>query len=258
MAVDLAFSDTGSGPSLVVLHGLFGSRRNWTTVAGRLARSHRVLTVDLRNHGESPWGEPHDYDTLAEDVARFMHRHLDGPAAVLGHSMGGKAAMVLALSRPELVTRLVVVDIAPAPSRPDGPRDCLRAMRAVPLAACPRRSAVAEALATSLPAPIGAFLAQNAVAAADGLRWSVNLEALERSLPAISGFPDIPDGRRFTGPTLFVAGGNSDFIREEHRPRIDRLFPSATLAVIPDAGHWVHADAPEPFVDLVARWLSLP
>lgn len=257
MAVDLAFSDIGSGSPLVVLHGLFGSRRNWATVATRLSRCHRVLTVDLRNHGESPWQDAHDYDALADDVAGFIRRHLGGPAAVLGHSMGGKAAMILALSRPELVTRLVVVDIAPAASRPDVPRDCLRAMRAVSLPDLPHRSAVVAALEASVPSPATrAFLAQNVAATADGLRWILNLEALERCLPAISGFPEVPESRRFAGPTLFVAGGSSDFIRPEHRPEIGRLFPSATIATVAGAGHWVHADAPEAFVDLVDRFLA--
>ena len=133
MSLELSFNEYGAGPPLVVLHGLFGSKRNFSAIARRLADAFQVITVDLRNHGESPWDNRHDYPALAADVAQLIERQLGGPAAVIGHSMGGKAAMLLALTRPELVERLVVVDIPPARSR-GTPIDYVHAMQAVPLA----------------------------------------------------------------------------------------------------------------------------
>lgn len=256
MAVDLSFSETGAGEPLVILHGLFGSKRNWASIARPLAAGRRVLTVDLRNHGESPWNDVHDYPALADDVARLIANHAGGRAAVMGHSMGGKAAMTLALSRPELVERLVVVDIAPARS-PASPLELIRAMRAVPLDACSRRAEVEAALAAAVPDPaVRSFLAQNVRHGPDGLAWGVNLAALEHNVDAIGGFPAPPPGVVHAGPTLFVGGGRSEYLRPHHRPAIERLFPGAAIDVIEDAGHWVHAEAQGPFLGIVSRFLA--
>ena len=256
MTVDLVFDDRGMGPPLVVLHGLFGAKRNWASIAKALAPRHRVLTVDLRNHGASPWNAVHDYPALAGDVARFIRTHVGGPAAVLGHSMGGKAAMVLALEEPDLVERLIVVDIAPAPSRTTL-IDALQAMKNVPLATCTRRTEAETALAESIPDPaVRAFLVQNVTTGPNGLAWAVNLEALERNFPAIVGFPDVAAGRTFTGPTLFVVGERSDYVRPEHHAVIRRLFPAATIEVVAGAGHWVHAEAPDAFLAVLSGFLS--
>jgi pimeloyl-ACP methyl ester carboxylesterase len=256
MTVDLVFDDRGAGPPLVVLHGLFGAKRNWATIAKALAPRHRVLTVDLRNHGASPWNAVHDYPALAGDVARFIHTHVGGPAAVLGHSMGGKAAMVLALEEPDLVERLIVVDIAPAPSRTTL-IDALQAMKNVPLATCTRRTEAETALAESIPDPaVRAFLVQNVTTGPNGLAWAVNLEALERNFPAIVGFPDTLTGRIFTRQTLFVVGERSDYVRPEHHALITRLFPAAAIEVVARAGHWVHAETPDAFLAVISGFLS--
>ncbi|MBM4022210.1 MAG: alpha/beta fold hydrolase, partial [Planctomycetes bacterium] len=171
MTVELAFCETGAGPPLVILPGLFGSKRNWTAIAAALGRRLRVVTADLRNHGESPWADRHDYPALADDVARLIDRVVGGPASVLGHSMGGKAAMMLALERPDLVTRLLVVDIAPVAST-GTPVEFVRAMRALPLGDFQRRSEVADALATTIPdRKIRNFLSLNAAVGDAGLSW---------------------------------------------------------------------------------------
>lgn len=261
MAVDLAFSETGTGDPLVILHGLFGSRKNWASVARILGDRHRVLTVDLRNHGESPWASPHDYPSMADDVAGFIRDRVGGPAAVLGHSMGGKVAMTLALTRPELVDRLVVVDIAPARSA-ISPLAPMRAMRAVPLATLSRRAEVEAALARLILNPaVRNFLVQNVKVGPDGLAWTLNLDALESHVETIRGFPevphDLPAGRPFVGPTLFLFGSRSEYLRAEDRPEIERLFPAAAIEVIDGAGHWVHADAPAAFLDAVNRFLAI-
>lgn len=255
MAVELTTSEIGTGEPLVILHGLFGSKRNWSSIAGRLAEYRRVITVDMRNHGESPWDDVHDYPALADDVARLIERVVGGPATVMGHSMGGKAAMLLALGRPELVERLVIVDIAPARSQ-SSPLLLVKAMRRVPLETLSRRAEVDAVLAEVIPdLAVRGFLAQNVVTEPTGLRWSVNLDAIERNGESIVGFPDIPPGVTFAKPTLFIAGGRSDYLRTEHRDAIERLFPAATIETIPHAGHWVHAEAPGPFLDVVSRFL---
>jgi len=256
MPVELSFTESGSGRPLVVLHGLFGWKRNWATIARSLAADRRVLCADLRNHGESPWDPRHDYPALAEDVAALIRTHAGGSADVLGHSMGGKTAMTLALAAPELVARLVVVDIPPAPSG-GTVIEHLRALRSLPLAAFSRRSDVEAALAPAVPdAAVRAFLVHNVKSGPGGLSWAVNLEALERHAADIVGFPDPPPGRPFGGPTLFVAGGRSGYLRPEHAAPIGRLFPAAEFEVVADAGHWVHADAPGPLLAAVSRFLS--
>lgn len=257
MAVELAYSEKGSGRPLVILHGLFGSKRNWSSLAGTLAARFRVLAVDLRNHGESPWDSRHDYAALADDVAELIGRHVGGPAAVIGHSMGGKAAMTLALHRPDLVERLVVVDIAPAPSG-EHTLDVLRTLVALPLAGVTRRSEAEAMLAASGIAPgVAAFLAQNLATGPEGhLAWMINLDALDRHAEDILGFPEPPPGSRFDGPTCFIAGGRSDYLRPEHLPLIERLFPAAEILTIESAGHWVHAEKPTLFLEAVARFLE--
>jgi esterase len=255
--VDLAVSDVGTGEPVVVLHGLFGSKRNWATIASRLAGGRRVLTADLRNHGESPWDDRHDYPALAADIAELIEKKVDGPAAVLGHSMGGKAAMTLALARPELVSRLVVVDIAPARSTAT-PIAYVQALRSLRLADYAQRFDVKEALAAAIPDPaVRAFLTLNLMAGPAGLAWTVNLAALEANFDAILGFPEPPPGRPFGKPTLFIAGGLSPYVQPHHRPEIERLFPTARIEVIQEAGHWVHADATEAFLAAVQRFLGV-
>jgi len=255
--VELAVSDTGSGEPVVVLHGLFGSKRNWATIASRLAGGRRVLTADLRNHGESPWDQRHDYPALAADIARLIETHVGGPAAVLGHSMGGKAAMLVALERPELVSRLVVVDIAPVRSTAT-PIAYVQAMRSLRLADYSQRLDVKEALAAAIPDPaVRAFLTLNLSAGPEGLAWTVNLAALEDNFAAILGFPETPPGQTFQKPALFIAGGLSPYVQPHHRPEIERLFPAATIEVIPEAGHWVHAEAREAFLAAVERFLGV-
>jgi pimeloyl-ACP methyl ester carboxylesterase len=266
MTLDLACGEHGAGAPLVILHGLYGAKRNWATIAARLAPRRRVLTVDLRNHGESPWDPRHDYPALAADVARLIETRLietrlietrvGGPADVLGHSMGGKAAMILALSRSELVSRLVVVDIAPAPS-PGTAAVAPHVLRAVPLSGLVRRTEVEEALAATIPDPaVRAFLAANVRRGPDGLAWTINLEAIDRHFAEILSFPEIAAGVAFTKPTLFIAGGRSDYLRPEHRPAIERLFPGAVVETIAGAGHWVHAEAPAAFLEVVERCLD--
>jgi len=262
MSIELSHQDLGQGDPIVIAHGLFGSKRNWSAIAKRLSAHHRVLTVDMRNHGDSPWINGMNYRDMADDVASFIKRHALGPCTVIGHSMGGKAAMMLALTHPELVARLVVVDIAPV-ERETGFGAYIDAMAEVPLAACDSRSDVEEHLQDVVhDKMVRSFLLQNVVREDTGFRWRINLAALDAGMDEIADFP-APDHHQsyahnsFLGQTLFVAGANSDYIQPHHTADITRLFPKADIAHIPGAGHWLHAEAPEVFLKELTAFLSV-
>lgn len=251
--------DRPDRPPLVIVHGLFGSGRNWGAIARRLAEDRRVVTVDLRNHAGSPWSARHGYADLAGDLAALI-AHLAAEGAprfdVLGHSMGGKAAMWLALTRPELVGRLIVADIAPV-AYAHSQTPLIHAMRALDLdGMADRRSADARLAATVPEAGVRAFLLQSLDLRADPPRWRLNLDALEAGMDGIVGWPDPGGLPPFAGPTLFLAGALSDYVRPEHRPAIRALFPRALVARLPGAGHWLHADQPRPFEAAVRAFLG--
>ena len=236
-------------PPLLIAHGLFGSARNWGVIAKRLSDAREVVAVDMRNHGASPWDGDHGYEALAADLAEAIG---EGPWDVLGHSMGGKAAMVLALAHPARVHRLIVADIAPV-AYGHSQSHLIEAMRAVDLSAVERRSDAAAQLAQVPDDGTRSFLLQSLDPA--GRRWTLNLDALERQMPRIVGFPDVEG--RFDGPALFLSGGESDYVRPEHRDRIRALFPAARMARIPGAGHWLHAEKPRAFEAAVRAFLEM-
>ena len=257
MALELASTEVGQGEPLAVLHGLFGSGRNWATLAKRLGEDRRVLTLDLRNHGSSPWAEDMSYADMAEDVAATLASHGIEAADIIGHSMGGRTAMVLALTRPHLVRKLVVVDIPPAASS-RGHLSYVRAMRELDLEQVTRRKEADDLLAEAVPDyATRMFLLQNLVPdEKGGLRWRINLAAIESAMDALIDFPRFGSDARFEGPTLFVTGAKSDYVRAEHRPEMERLFPNSGSVEIADAGHWVHAEQPEAFLEAVGTFLD--
>ncbi|TAN78721.1 MAG: alpha/beta fold hydrolase, partial [Magnetospirillum sp.] len=212
-----------------------------------LGEHRRVLALDLPNHGSSPWTEVMDYPFMAREVAKVIE-YLGGRAAVMGHSMGGKAAMVLALTRPELVERLAVVDIAPVGyTHTFAPY--VKAMRGVPLASAKSRAEVEAHLAAHIPDKgVRAFLMQNLEGGAEGYRWRPNLAVLHAHMDDILAFPRFSDDIHYDGPTLFIAGESSDYILPEHDDLIRHLFPESRTIEIAGAGHWVHADNPSAFM----------
>jgi pimeloyl-ACP methyl ester carboxylesterase len=249
VSVELAYDQFGeAGPPVVILHGLLGSARNWTSIGKELAGTHRVFALDLRNHGRSPWAATMSFDDMAGDVAAFIEARGLGPVALLGHSLGGKVAMRLALTRPELALRLVVVDVAPV-AYPNNFGRFIAAMHAVDLAAVERRADADLQLQSAVPDPVlRNFLLQNLAKTDGGFVWRVNLEALAANMPELVGFPVPAKDATYPGPTLFIAGGRSRYVQPEHRPLIDRLFPTAELVVIAGAGHWPHAERPAEFL----------
>lgn len=255
LAVAAHVTGDGEHPPVVVLHGLFGSARNWLTVCRRLAGRHEAIAPDLRNHGSSPWSATMTYAAMAADVAAMIEEQRR-PVSLVGHSMGGKAAMLVALHRPDLVDRLVVVDVAPV-TYPAGFGAYARAMLAVDLTGVTRRSQADVQLAPAVPdAAVRAFLLQNLVLDSGGARWRANLPVLEREMAAISGFPSIPRGVSYDGATMFVAGGRSEYVRREHAGAVRALFPRAELRVVREAGHWVHAERVDDFLAVVSPFLG--
>ena len=234
------FGTAGAAKPLLIAHGLFGSGRNWGVIAKRLSNRGEVIAVDMRNHAHSFWDDSHSYENLAADLAQVIE-HIGGPVDVLGHSMGGKAAMVLAATRPELVNKLVSADIAPvAYSHTQmGP---IEVMRKVDFSTVERRSDVLEQM-TELEAGLPEFLAQSVDVAEK--KWRLNLDVLTKEMGKIIGFPEVQGS--FDGDTLFLSGAASDYVTREHRPLIKPLFPRAKFAKIPGAGHWLHAEKPREF-----------
>jgi pimeloyl-ACP methyl ester carboxylesterase len=238
---------------LIIVHGLFGSARNWRVLQKRLAETRRVVAVDLRNHGDSFWDKDNSYDALADDLAEVINAH-GGVADVLGHSMGGKAAMVLALRHPEMLRKLIVADIAPVAYTHTQARH-IEAMKAVDMSKVTRRSEADRQLAATVPdAPLRAFFLQSVALENGTARWKLNLDALGAEMPKIMGFPEVHDP--YTGPTLFLRGANSDYIKQEMTPRIRQLFPQAEFVVLDNAGHWLHAEQPRAFQAAVAAFLA--
>lgn len=243
-----------SGSPVVVMHGLFGSSRNWMTAARRLAAGHRVFAFDLRNHGTSPHTETMSYPEMADDVHETITDLGVGPVALVGHSMGGKTAMLTALRHPEVVERLVVVDAAPV-AYPPAFVEYAQAMRNADLSSVQRRADVDAQLVEAVPTPgTRAFLLQNLILDDQGARWRPNLPVIEAALPAISGWPEGETGS-YDGPTLFIYGGKSDYVQQDHRDTIEGYFPQATYVEIPEAGHWVHAERLDDFLAALTPFL---
>ena len=251
----LHFHEQGQGEPLVILHGLFGSLDNWTAIARRLSDRFRVFTIDQRNHGRSPHCAEMSYPLMAEDLRKFLAVQSVPDTHLLGHSMGGKTAMQLALLHPGLVRKLGVVDMAPRAYAPAHER-LLNALATLDLASLQDRHEAATALKADVPdVSVRRFLLKNLARDSDGhLRWQFNLEGIRRSYAALNAALDA--GRPYHGPALFIRGSRSDYVRDEDAPGILRLFPNAAFAAIPGAGHWVHADAPHIFADVAANFFG--
>lgn len=258
MSVQLAFDAVGDGPPVVILHGLFGAGRNWTHVAQSLAAEHRVYLPDARNHGASAWAGTMSYADMAGDVLALIERERLQRPFIIGHSMGGKTAMALALDleRPEAIGGIAVIDIAPV-SYADQFSSYVSAMRIIDLAAATSRSEIRRALADSLlgEAPVD-FLMQNLRRHQDRFDWRLNLMATATCMRELCGFPEPLQSARYDGPALFVSGAESDYVTSDAVVGIRRLFPCAEFERIADSGHWVHADQPAALLCGLHEWLG--
>ena len=244
------------GAPLVIAHGLLGQGRNFGTLARGFSEKRSVISVDMRNHGDSPWHELMDYHAMADDLAAVIETHCDGKVHLLGHSMGGKAAMMMALKRPELLASLVIADIAPIAYDHHYHKE-IAAMLRIGLEGISRRKQADQILQTAIPqASMRAFLLQNLSVSEGKARWKSNLEILDKAMADITGWSAPANDARFEGPTLFVKGGDSTYVLESHGPMIRGLFPSVEFASITGAGHWLHAERPKPFFETVDRFLD--
>ncbi|KAB7614676.1 alpha/beta fold hydrolase [Amylibacter sp. SFDW26] len=247
------FGDATEQPTLLIAHGLFGSGRNWRAIARRFSVDRKVITVDMRNHAGSFWDDDHSYHALADDLGNTLST-LNGPVDLLGHSMGGKAAMVLALRNPGNLNRLLIADIAPI-AYAHSQISNIDIMRSLDLSQITRRSEADVLLQNQLPeAASRAFLLQSLELSENGNRWALNLDALANSMDDIVGFPSVSGS--FNNQTLFIKGGASDYILSSHMGTINALFPNSNLTEIPNAAHWVHAENPRAFIEVVADFLG--
>ena len=252
--MELYFREFGAGEPVIILHGLFGFSDNWQTIAKSLASQYLVITPDLRNHGRSPHLSSHTYEEMAEDLRLFMENHWMHSAVLIGHSMGGKVAMQMALNHPDMVEKLVVVDIAPGKAA-DNHSVIFEALLGIDLSVMQARADIESYLVSRIP-DMGTrqFLLKNITRNDDGkFAWKMNLPVLWRH------FPDILDavtGEPFDKPALFVRGDRSDYIKDADTALIMTLFPQAEITTIPNAGHWVHADKPNELTAVISEFLD--
>ena len=249
----------GERGSLVVFcHGLFGQGKNWTQIGKVLSPDHRVLLVDMPHHGRSAWAEEFDYLDAADQVAGLLTG--DDPVALVGHSMGGKIAMLVALRHPELVDRLCVVDVSPVQYHHSEEFTCyIAAMQALDLDRLERRADADEALTESVPnTTVRSFLLQNLRRQDDGWSWQLNLDVLGRDLERLGDWPAdrLDDAASYDGPVLWVAGETSHYVKDDYAEAMDRLFPKNRRVTIKGAGHWVHSEQPEVLTEVLRRFIT--
>lgn len=250
----LNYQVTGEGEPLIILHGLFGMLQNWNNPSKTLSQQYQVIAVDLRNHGRSPHCDEVSYSLMAADIIALMD-HLNLPSAhILGHSMGGKVAMQLALNHPERINKLIVVDIAPVLYTPHHD-DVFQGLFGVDLTTIKSRGDADKALAQHVDdAAVRAFLLTNLYRTEDQqFSWRMNLDALHKQYANISA---APEGPHYKQPVLFIKGANSDYLIPAYREAVLSLFPQADYKVIMGAGHWPHAEKPAEFTKIVMDYLA--
>jgi len=253
----LHYKTLGEGEPLLLVHGLFGSGRNFMALARKLAGQYRVILPDLRNHGDSFHSESMHYDALAADLRRLLDHLQIRRCHVLGHSMGGKTSMWFTLHHPQRVRSLTVADIAPVPYTHDYNAE-IEAMQSLDLSQLGDRRAADQHLqqhGISSPGLRGFFLHNLERAEPTGWAWRINLPVLKAAQPQLIGFPDTFGLKPYTGPALFVYGMKSDYVLPEYSGRIQELFPHSELTGIPGAGHWIHAEKAEHFYEVVHGFL---
>ncbi|HWQ92950.1 MAG TPA: alpha/beta fold hydrolase [Clostridia bacterium] len=253
--MQLHFQVRGSGDPVIVLHGLFGSLDNWQSFNARLAGDYQVYGVDQPNHGRSPHISEMSYPSMAGHVARWMQTQNIRNARVIGHSMGGKTAMQLALDHPHLVRQLVIVDISPG-AIPPRHTSILEGLQALHLPSFKTRKQIEDALAPWVPdLAVRQFLLKNVTQDEHlGFTWRIGLAQIAANYHRIGAA--IQSSNQWVGPALFVRGAGSDYLSPGDLPLIREYFPKAQIEVIPDAGHWVHVEAPERFFQLIHAFLA--
>ncbi|MBF0286816.1 MAG: alpha/beta fold hydrolase [SAR324 cluster bacterium] len=251
MRLHLAYREFGSGAPIIILHGLMGSKKNWWSIAKKLSDSYHVFTLDARNHGDSPHAGTMSYEEMAQDVVEFMdRRHLEKPF-LLGHSMGGKTAMVLALKYPLRVEQLIVADVAPV-TYSNNYHALLHILQTVDLQPVKQRNEVEFQLQNKIPDPLmRGFLLKNLSYDGQHFQWKINLNAIEQAISDLQGFPLIKANSHYPGKTLFIGGDLSDYLKPQYYSSIFKWFPDNRMVMLQNAGHWVHVEQPASFLQSV-------
>ncbi len=253
--LELAFKKYGDHPRhLIILHGLFGTLDNWHTLATSFSEHFTVWAIDQRNHGKSPHSSLFDYFIMSKDLADFMDQHSIEKANIIGHSMGGKTAMQFSFDYPAKIEKLIIADIAPR-AYGASHNELIDALHSLDLSKITKRTDAEEMLSADIKS-LGTrqFLLKNLTREGDSYKWKMNLPAITKNYDAIIG--NVEEDKTYSGETLFIRGGNSDYINAEDEVQIKRQFPNSHIVTIPGIGHWVHAEAPKEFYDEVVKFLS--
>ena len=245
-----------NGPDFVVLHGLFGSGKNWRSFAGSLEDDFQVWTLDARNHGDSPHADSMNYQQMAEDVARFFAENELKNVILLGHSMGGKTAMQLALQFPDRIAALIVVDIAPVCyDHLHKQLKLIEAMQELHLAAEMSRSEIEKKLALKIPEKrLLSFLMTNLNGQNGQFQWRIGLQQIAAGMPDLLNYPDLKSV--FKGPVQFIGGENSAYLKFEYHALIRKYFPESRITLLKNCGHWLHVEQPAAFQKTVNEFLQ--
>ncbi|MCC5921167.1 MAG: alpha/beta fold hydrolase [Cyclobacteriaceae bacterium] len=250
----LYFREMGEGRPVVILHGLFGSSDNWLTIGKELANDYKVYLVDQRNHGQSPHSDTWNYEAMVEDLKKFLADEVEGKPILVGHSMGGKVVMNFVCQYPDLYDAFVVVDISPReyPVHHDGILEGLCDMKLEEISS--RREAD-EALASAVPQKgVRQFLLKNLGRDGDQFKWKINLEVIKHNIEIVT--KGLDKDQKSSAKALFIGGENSDYIQDEDKELIKKHFENAHIIHIKNAGHWVHAEQPEVFLESLSYFLK--
>ncbi len=254
MGQKLFYRKLGQGRPLVVVHGLFGSSDNWLSIAKMLEETHTLYLVDLRNHGQSVHSSTFDYSTMADDLHDFLVAHDLKGCDLMGHSMGGKAAMLFAALNPGYLRKLIVVDIGPK-QYPLHHNEILAGLNAIPIEAIQSRGEADKVLSEYVQeVGIRQFLLKNLSRSSEGFSWKINLKVLTEKIEEI--VKSLPENLIYEGSTLFVRGSKSNYILDEDIYEIENQFPNASTKDVANAGHWIHAEQPGIFVEIIKKYLD--
>jgi len=250
----LNYKKSGSGPPLVILHGLFGSLDNWFSIAKELVENYTLYLVDQRNHGDSPHSDEWNYAVMVEDLKELFDTEGLEKVFLMGHSMGGKTVMNFAIKYPERVEKLIVADIAPR-YYPIHHQSILEGLSALNLKEIKSRKEADDQLAKYISElGIRQFLLKSLTRDSDGFAWKINLPVIAKNIENIG--EALPEGEKYEGLTLFLAGANSNYIQQKDIADMERFFPNYELEFIPNAGHWLHAEQPHAVVEEMRRFLG--
>lgn len=250
----LNYKTFGEGEPLIILHGLFGSLDNWITLAKKFADNYKVYIVDQRNHGLSFHDDAWDYDVMAEDLCEFMSTEQLDKALLIGHSMGGKTVMNFAVKYPEKVDKLIVADIGPK-YYPVHHTTIIKALYSIDVNALSSRNEADEQM-QKLISEFGVrqFLLKNLQRDGDSFRWKMNLDVIAKNIEEVG--KALNQNATYAQPTLFIRGGKSDYIQDGDFNTIHSIFPKSKIETIASAGHWLHAEKPAEFFQLVTEFLA--